>query len=130
MNEVENESQLTTRLSACPYSGFAMLPIAAKQGSKSEIVLSTLPGTSDRERMQVVLIQSPATGSAVELRQQTFGDGVGWFTQSSVSMEPHQVAELRSVLGTSGAAASSTLPRRFHQADSRPRFNVIHAETA
>jgi len=108
-----------------------MLHSSAKNhGSKTEIVLSTLPGTSERERMVVVLIQAPGTGSFVELRQQSFGDGIGWFTQSSVSMEPHQVAELRSVLGTSGASTASSLPRRFNQADTRPRFNVIHAETA
>jgi hypothetical protein len=108
-----------------------MLPASpSKDSSKTEIVLSTLPAASDGERMLVVLIQSPSTGSHVELRQQSYGDGVGWFTQSSVCMEPHQVAELRSVLGTSGATAGSSLPRRYRQADTRHRFNVIHAETA
>lgn len=107
-----------------------MLPCPSKNAtSKTEIVLSTLPGMNERDRVLVVLVQTPASGSHVELRQQSFGEGIGWFTQSSISMEPQQVAELRSVLGTSGASTSS-LPRRFHKADVRPRFNVIHAETA
>jgi len=100
------------------------------KSAKTEIVLSTLPGTCERERVCVVLVQSPTAGSYMEFRQQSFGDGVGWFTQNSVSLEPHQVAEMRSVLGTSGASASAALPRRFNQADTRPRFNVVHAETA
>ena len=98
--------------------------------TKTEITLSTLPGTSERERVAVVLIQSATGGSYMELRQQSFGDGVGWFTQSSVTLEPHQVAEMRSVFGTSGATATPSLPKRFNTADTRPRFNVVHAETA
>jgi len=51
----------------------------------------------------------------MELRQQSFSTGIGWFTQSTVQLEPSQVAALRNALGaTSGAKRpASRLPREF-----------------
>ena len=37
----------------------------------------------------------------MELRQQSFSAGLGWFTQSTVQLEPGQVAALRNALGSS-----------------------------
>src|SRR5687768_2711628 len=81
-----------------------------------ETVLSTLSGSSERDRLLVVLVQEPGSGSRLELRQQSFGEGVGWFTQSSVGLEPHQVAELRGALGSGssgGNRPAASLPRAF-----------------
>ena len=52
----------------------------------------------------------------MELRQQSFSKGIGWFTQSTVHLEPGQVAALRNALGTSsnsGSRARNRLPREF-----------------
>ena len=103
----------------------------------SETVLSTLLGTTDRDRLLVVLCLDTASGSRIELRQQSFGEGVGWFTQSSVALEPHQVAELRGVLGTGGNVAggsarpSGHLPSAYSRI-SRGGFSprVVHADSA
>ncbi len=63
----------------------------------NEVVLATLPGEHERERLQVVLFSGARHGLA--LRQQTFGEGVGWFNQRSVDLHPDQISQLRTVLG-------------------------------
>ena len=96
-----------------------------------ETVLSTLPSDSETERLQLVLIQSSDAGSRVELRQQSFSKGIGWFTQSSVAMEPGQVAALRNALGLTGGRTAKRLPREFSTvtpAAWQPR--VVHADSA
>ena len=93
----------------------------------AEIVLSTISGSTDKERLLVVLCNHSGE-SRLELRQQSFGDGIGWFTQSTVALEPSQVAELRTALGTGGNRASS-LPKSFRRAEQpawKPR--VIHSD--
>ena len=97
-----------------------------------ETVLTTLPSSTDTERLLLVLVQSADAGSRVELRQQSFSKSIGWFTQSTVHMEPGQVAALRSALGlTTGGKSSSRLPREFstvNLAAWQPR--VVHADSA
>jgi hypothetical protein len=101
-----------------------------------ETVLNTIPAASESERLVVVLVQSPEAGSRMELRQQSFSKGIGWFTQSTVQLEPGQVASLRNALGTNGSASGSTrnaprLPREFSRlapAAWQPR--VVQADSA
>jgi hypothetical protein len=68
----------------------------------------------------------------MELRQQSFSTGIGWFTQSTVQLEPGQVAALRNALGNAGAhQAWSRLPREFSKMTPtawQPR--VVTADTA
>lgn len=101
-----------------------------------ETVLNTIPSASESERLVVVLVQSPEAGSRMELRQQSFSKGIGWFTQSTVQLEPGQVAALRNALGTTGSTGGSTrnsprLPREFSRlapAAWQPR--VVQADSA
>jgi hypothetical protein len=97
----------------------------------SETVLSNLAGSTEHERLLVVLV-SQLEGSRVELRQQSYGAGVGWFTQSTVSLEPHQVAELRGVLGVGKPTRlGAALPREYKRASVAgfsPR--VVRADSA
>jgi hypothetical protein len=96
-----------------------------------ETVLSEIPAQSATERLLVVLIQS-AEGSRLELRQQTFGEGVGWFTQATVQMEPGQVALLKNSLGAAtGGNTAARLPRSFSRVNAanwQPR--LVHADSA
>ncbi|QDU31217.1 hypothetical protein ETAA8_63700 [Anatilimnocola aggregata] len=97
----------------------------------SETILSAIPALSDKERLVVVLVQLPE-GSRLELRQQSYGEGVGWFTQSTVQLEPGQVAQLKNSLGhaTSGSPAAR-LPKSFNQLKSpawQPR--LVQADSA
>ena len=80
----------------------------------TETVLSTLP-SSETERLLVVLVQETGRSSRMELRQQSFSNGIGWFTQSTVHLEPTQVAALRNALGSTnrGRPSSHRLPREF-----------------
>ena len=66
-----------------------------------ETIVTTLSGQTEEDRLVVVLCQYAAGANALELRQQSWGDGVGWFTQSTVEMSPRQVANLRNALGGS-----------------------------
>jgi hypothetical protein len=99
--------------------------------SHLETVLSTIPA-SETERLLVVLIQSAETGSHMELRQQSFSKGIGWFTQSSVQLEPGQVAALRNALGHSGGRRSAEpLPREFSKiAAAAWEPKVVRADSA
>ena len=40
-------------------------------------------------------------GSWIELRQQSWGEGIGWFTQSTIVLEPQQWAQLKTTMGVS-----------------------------
>lgn len=97
----------------------------------TETILSAIPALSDKERLVVVLVQT-AEGSSLELRQQSYGEGVGWFTQSKVQMEPGQVAQLKNSLGIATAGKGTTrLPKSFGQLQTpawQPR--LVHADSA
>ena len=98
-----------------------------------ETTLTSLPAAVENERILVVLVQSAGEGSHVEMRQQSFGEGIGWFTQSTIRLEPGQVAALKSALGraSTGPATSPRLPREFSKlapAAWQPR--LVHADSA
>src|SRR5437868_13354629 len=96
-----------------------------------ETVLTTIP-SSEKERLLVVLVQSLEAGSRIELRQQSFSAGIGWFTQSTVQLEPGQVAALRNALGSAGGPrAASRLSGEFRKI-AAPAWQpkVVHAESA
>jgi hypothetical protein len=96
-----------------------------------ETVLTTLPSSSETERLLLVLVQPADVPSRVELRQQSFSKSIGWFTQSTVHLEPGQVAALRNALGLTGNRPASRLPREFSTvtpAAWQPK--VVHADSA
>jgi hypothetical protein len=105
----------------------------------SEIILATIPGAREDEQLEVALCQIPGEGSKLELRQQTWGEGIGWYTQSRVRLDPQQVGELRGVLGFGASAnrkaerlpAKEALPQEFSRVAPRsfvPR--VVRADSA
>jgi len=96
-----------------------------------ETVLTTIPA-AEAERLLVVLVQSAEHGSQIELRQQSFSTGIGWFTQSTVKLEPGQVAALRNALGTNlGLRTANRLPREFSKiAPPAWQPKVVHADSA
>ena len=98
----------------------------------AESTLSVIPSSNEGERLLVVLLKWEGE-SRLELRQQTWGEGIGWFTQNSVPVEPHQLAQLRTTLG-GPATDSQTATVRFSSAaacteSTSPRLR-IHAESA
>jgi len=71
-------------------------------------VLATIPGSTDDERLLLVLHRYPERGVRLELCQQTWGEGIGWFTQKNIELSPQQASALRSALG-SGPPAVRTV---------------------
>lgn len=66
--------------------------------ARFETILGVIPGATDRDRILIAKIVSPGDVDLVEMRQQSFGDGVGWFTQSSIPLMPDQVTLLGNTL--------------------------------
>ena len=58
--------------------------------------IAILPDAAEDRRIRVTLAQN---GKGLELVQETFSPGVGWFSQAQVELSPAQVAELRDALG-------------------------------
>ena len=76
----------------------------------TEVILAEIPGSSENERLAVVH-RHDASGSRIELRQQSWGEGIGWFTQTSLPLAPEQLAELRAALGGASVATPRTFTR-------------------
>src|SRR5437764_674466 len=96
----------------------------------SETVLTAI-SASEFDRLVVMLVQAPGNGSRIELRQQSFSAGIGWFTQSTVQLEPGQVAALRNALGSATRRSLNRLPREFSTI-TPPSWQpqVVHADSA
>ena len=108
-----------------------LLPGLLQADKPVETVLTTLPSATDTERLLLILVQPAEAASRVELRQQSFSGSIGWFTQSTVQMEPGQVAALRNAMGLTTAKPSTRLPREFAKVTPpawQPR--VVHADSA
>lgn len=76
----------------------------------TDTLLSVLPAAGPKDRLAVFLCHREGS-SHLELRQQSWGDGVGWFTQSSVRIDRSQLNGLRSALGVvRGAAPQAARP--------------------
>ncbi len=62
-----------------------------------ETLLSHLPGDSDNERLEVVFCKRSGQPTLL-VRRQTFGAGVGWYTQSTVDLSMNQLSGLQQSL--------------------------------
>lgn len=96
-----------------------------------ERVLAALPGGSERERVLLVLCQC-ADGSRMELRQQSYGAGVGWFTQTTIALASEQVDELRYALSASTQAIKKQArqERALQNAGPVAGLKVVRADSA
>jgi hypothetical protein len=78
----------------------------------TECILATLPGENPTEQVVVVLLTTPGQATRVSLRQQSWGEGIGWYTQTTINLGTDQVAGLRTALGKSGARFGGSTPAR------------------
>lgn len=93
----------------------------------TECLLATLPAADPNEQTLVVLINDPATGSRISLRQQSWGEGVGWFTQKTIDLDSEQVRQFRGILGTASPQVSvGTAPRSTRGFP----YRLVHPESA
>ena len=91
-----------------------------------ETILANLLGVNEHERTQVVLWQRQGA-SHIELRQQSFGDGVGWFTQSTINLDPAQIVGLRTALGVK-VPPTPVLRNRSQSAPQVLRFEAAESD--
>jgi len=114
--------------------------------NSTEIVLSVIPGENSHQRILIVsriAADQPSTvlplektakpAAVIELKQQTWGDGVGWFTQHTITVQEGQLATLRATLGVASAithqtAAGNNRPAPTADAGWTPR--VVRADSA
>jgi len=89
-----------------------------------ETLLAVIPSAGG-DRLQVVLVRS-STSNAIELRQQSWGEGVGWFTQGCIEVTQDQFAALRQTLGIGGAM----LPTEAKPSSANWQPRVISADSA
>lgn len=80
----------------------------------AETILATLPGETPRDQLLVVLMTSAGEPSRISMRQQSWGEGIGWYTQNTIDLGTHQVAGLRAAFGKSGTRCDSTPPSLPH----------------
>jgi len=66
-------------------------------------VMATLAGSGPCERIQVALLQAKDGCLSIELRDQHYAEGIGWFDQRALELDPRQVRQLRSILGSHAA---------------------------
>jgi hypothetical protein len=96
--------------------------------SRRETVLNELPGDRVDQRLLVVhVVESSSLASAIELQQQSWAEGLGWYTQSTVRLSPEQLAGLRSVLGNVPAPAAA---RRRSMSAAIRSLRVLRADSA
>ena len=91
-----------------------------------ETTITTIDGEKDTERLCVILCHNSDDGSTIELRQQSWGEGLGWYTQNTVTLAPDQLGQLRNSLGV-GSTARTIIPSQKKEGFV-PR--IFHADSA
>ena len=126
---IETLSHAWPSRTALPADIFAM-------SKPQEVILAEIPGSCDNERLLVVHRHGQNRHgegyTRIELRQQTWGEGIGWFTQNTMPLEPQQVGQLRGALGGPSSFASPTVgfgETVTTKGSDRPQLR-IHAESA
>ncbi|MBX9654341.1 hypothetical protein K2Y11_12070 [bacterium] len=73
------------------------------------ILLTEIPGTDAESRLAVFLTCQDGV-SIMTLAQQSWAEGIGWFSQSSIEIDPAQLPMLRQALGQGGGRPASYRP--------------------
>jgi hypothetical protein len=74
---------------------------------ETRTILTTLPGSSHGQRLEVALTPGRDGRLVIELREQHYAEGIGWFDQRALTLEPAQFKRLQAALAlkTTGDAA-------------------------
>ena len=72
------------------------------QGSMDSMNRSTtlgfIDGSADDQRLELTLVQHQAGQVELVMSEQHFAEGIGWFTQRSLNLDPNQVSQLKRML--------------------------------
>ncbi|WP_417732470.1 hypothetical protein [Rosistilla oblonga] len=77
----------------------------------NETLLNVFPTDDERRRLVVAIQRCEGDVDRLVLRQESFSQDVGWFTQSSMAIEPEQLPGLKMAL-TSNTARKLQRPSR------------------
>ncbi|CAN5859299.1 hypothetical protein BH23PLA1_BH23PLA1_10950 [soil metagenome] len=69
-------------------------------------ILATLPGSAPCQQLQVALEQQGVGELVISLVEQHYAEGIGWYDQRSLRLEPRQWQQLQAVLGSKRAASA------------------------
>lgn len=67
--------------------------------------LATVAGIRSNQRLVISIIQGELGRSSIEIREQHHGDGVGWFDQRTMTLDPREWQQLQQILGAAPEAA-------------------------
>ena len=70
-------------------------------------VLATLGGRGPSQRLQVGLSQAGDGRLLIDLREQHHAEGIGWFDQRRLELDPRQFQQLQAVLALQSESISS-----------------------
>ncbi|MBI1322297.1 hypothetical protein GC170_03790 [bacterium] len=60
--------------------------------------LGFIDGPSADQRLELTLVQRQAGNVELVMSEQHFAEGIGWFTQRSLNLDPDQVSQLKRML--------------------------------
>ncbi|MEZ6087845.1 MAG: hypothetical protein R3C05_07450 [Pirellulaceae bacterium] len=69
---------------------------------QNEVILNVVPSQDENHRLVIAILKCDRSADRLVLRQETFSSDIGWFTQSTLPIEPEQLAGLTMTL-TGGA---------------------------
>ncbi len=109
-----------------------------KSKRSNSVILGELPGETPEQRVLVVWQSSPSraetcpegavqnqVSSYLELWQQAWGTGVGWYTYNSVGLLPSQIRHFKALLGQ-----AASRPDPYELPDPTPPLRLMRAESA
>ena len=80
---------------------------------RDAILLAEMPADRDDARLAVYLVPTDA-GSSIALVQEAWADGIGWFAQSRIEVDPTQVGPLRQFLSQTGSHPRPAMSTRHN----------------
>lgn len=75
-------------------------------------VLGEFPGSAPGIRLQVVLVPLSHGAVRIELRSQEYVEGLGWFDQRCLALDPAQMQGLVALFGVRGSVESAAFAER------------------
>jgi hypothetical protein len=81
---------------------FSVLTLNLNRGERlmgGRTVLATIGGRGPAQRLQISLVHAEDGGLLIDLREQHHAEGIGWFDQRRLELDPRQFQQLQAVLG-------------------------------
>src|SRR5512135_562560 len=74
-------------------------------------VLTTIAGSAPYQRLEVALVQGRDGRLTIDLREQHYAEGIGWFDQRALELDSRQFRQLQEALGAKSAQLGADLEK-------------------